>query len=118
MWASYSKMADGRTFSNYTPDSVVDEQLRHRENIQTNWDYRIYLQENASSIMKLNQAQSFEHKMPIYVQGPNTPYTFKGDEQGNYSDLKQSYLSREELQKRMKHTVITQEELLMFSRSH
>ena len=56
--------------------------------------------------------------MPIYVQGPNTPYTFKGDEQGNYSDLKQSYLSREELQKRMKHTVITQEELLMFSRSH
>ena len=118
MWTPFSKMADGRTFTKYTPDSVIDEQLRQRENIQTNWDYRIYLQENASSIMKLNQAQAYEYKMPTYIPGPTNPYTFKGDEQGDYSDLKYSYLSKEELQKRMKHTVISQKDLLMFARSH
>lgn len=119
MWTPFSRMADGRTFARPTPDALIDEQLRQRENIQTNWDYRIYLQENASSIMKMNQLQSYDYKMPTYIPGPNTPYLFKHNELiGDESDLKLSYISREELQQRMKPRVITQEELLMLSRSH
>jgi hypothetical protein len=104
MWTPFSRMADGRTFSAGTSDATLDEQLRQRENIRTNWDYRIYLQENASSIMKLNQTESMNYKVPTYIETP--------------SDLKQSYLSKEQLQKNMKPVILTQEELLRYARAH
>jgi hypothetical protein len=37
-------MADGRTYSNWQPCAVINENIRTRENILTNWDYRNYLQ--------------------------------------------------------------------------
>jgi hypothetical protein len=104
MWTPFSRMADGRTFSSGTSDAILDEKLRQRENIRTNWDYRVYLQENASSIMKLNQAESMYYKVPTYIETP--------------SDLKQLYLSKEQLQKNMKPIIITQEELLRYARAH
>ena len=104
MWTPFSRMADGRTFSAGTSDATLDEQLRQRENIRTNWDYRIYLQENASSIMKLNQAESMNYKVSTYIEP--------------VSDLKQAYLSKEQLQKNMKPVILTQEELLRYARAH
>ena len=48
-------MSDGRAFSNWQPTAALNEQIRVRENIQTNWAYRQYLQKNATSIIAFDQ---------------------------------------------------------------
>ena len=83
-------MADGRTYSNWQPGAVINENIRKRENIHTNRDYRHYLQSNAKSIMSLNQRVACQETgcTPLYSdQSQTTP-----------SDLKQLYLSRQQLQ--------------------
>jgi hypothetical protein len=83
-------MADGRTYSNWQPGAVINENIRKRENIHTNRDYRHYLQSNAKSIMSLNQRVACQETgcTPLYSeQSPPPP-----------SDLKQLYLSRQQLQ--------------------
>jgi hypothetical protein len=83
-------MADGRTYSNWQPGAVINENIRKQENIHTNRDYRHYLQANANSIMTLNKRVACEHSgcTPLYSkQNPAPP-----------SDLKQVYLSRQQLQ--------------------
>jgi len=83
-------MADGRTYSNWQPGAVINENIRKRENIYTNRDYRHYLQSNAKSIMSLNQRVACQETgcTPLYSdQLQTTP-----------SDLKQLYLSRQQLQ--------------------
>ena len=87
-----ANMKDGRVYSNWQPTAVINEQLRRKENIQTNWQYRAYIQSNAMSIMDYNKTEtclqsgcpSTYGRMPKYVEG----------------DLKQDYLSRQEMQKR------------------
>jgi hypothetical protein len=49
-------MSDGRAFSNWQPTAALNEQIRAREDIQTNWAYRQYLQKNATSIISFNQS--------------------------------------------------------------
>ena len=87
-----ANMEDGRVYSNWQPTAVINEQIRKRENIQTNWNYRAYLQKNAMSIMDYNKTEaclqsgcpSTYGRMNKYVEG----------------DLKQYYLSRQEMQKK------------------
>jgi hypothetical protein len=52
---SPAMMSDGRAFSNWQPTAALNEQIRAREHIQTNWAYRQYLQKNAISIMEFDQ---------------------------------------------------------------
>jgi hypothetical protein len=84
-------MADGRTYSNWQPCAVINENIRKRENILTNWDYRNYLQSNAKSIMSLDRRKACEQSgcTPIQSKLSLTPPT----------DLHQIYLSRQQLQK-------------------
>lgn len=51
-------MSDGRSYADWTPSAVLTEQIRKRENIQTNSDYRAYLQKNADSIMSFNRSMA------------------------------------------------------------
>jgi len=44
------KMSDGRNFVNYQPAAVVNEVLRRKENLHSNWAYRKYMQANADAI--------------------------------------------------------------------
>ena len=83
-------MADGRTYSNWQPCAVINENIRKRENINTNWDYRNYLQSNANSIMSLDRRKACEQTgcTPIDNKLSLTPPT----------DLHQIYLSRQQLQ--------------------
>ena len=60
-------MSDGRSNSDWTPSAVLSEQLRKRENITTNSEYRAYLQKNAGSIMAFNASMAGQQ-----TGGPST----------------------------------------------
>jgi hypothetical protein len=107
-------MNDGRNYSSWTADSTMNNQIKRDANITSNWDYRRYLQTNAHQIMKQNTAGA------CYTLGinpvtlinnetlPSSPFVFKStqDNQGppfgyENTDLKNMYLSREQLNARM-----------------
>ena len=39
-------MSDGRNFAQWQPDALVNERIQRQEGIQSNWQYRQYLQKN------------------------------------------------------------------------
>lgn len=107
-------MNDGRNYSTWQPEAVVNQQIQKDAGIKSNWEYRQYLQNNANHIMKYNTMES------IYASGnnpytlvnnqpsENTPFLYKSTydtSKPNYgfnnSDLKMNYLTREQLQSRM-----------------
>jgi hypothetical protein len=100
-------MADGRNFSSWQPDAVMNNTIKKQENIKSNWQYRSYLTNNANQIMKFNNLQACEDMGISNYNGSidtqnNTPYLFQSsfDPPGNQSDLKSPYLTREQLQLR------------------
>lgn len=109
-------MSDSRNYSSWQPDAVINQRIQTTENIQSNWSYRQFLQQNGLKVMNYNNQEA------CYVSGldpriadqndrtpsDNVPYTFKGifdtSKPGfGYcnSDLKNPYLSREQLNSRM-----------------
>ena len=111
-------MADGRNFASWQPDSVINEKIRQESGIKTNWQYRKYLMENADQIIKYNQLgacnecsstsnYSDEETLNKSNLVNSQPFGYEN------SDLKNSYLSRQQLQERMITPVITQDQLLM-----
>lgn len=105
-------MTDGRTvIAGSQPDAIANEQLIKENNIQTNWEYRRYLQTNAKEIMKKNCMSMCNDVGYVcrYENEPvgNTPQMFRnmnerGTDMAGYSDsdLKRMYLTREELNAR------------------
>jgi hypothetical protein len=105
-------MNDGRNYSSYIPGSAMDKQIKKRQNIETNSDYRAYLQNNADEIIKNNQLNACnECSSCPYVnsgnQNFNQPYIFNSilsnDQPFGYqgSDLKNIYLSRQQMEAKM-----------------
>ena len=91
------KMADGRNFTNWQPVAVINESLRQKDGIHTNWDYRKYLQENAESIRSFNLAlaQRQVSNFPVMSLAPRptnmsteTPYGMAS------SDLRNDFLAQ------------------------
>ncbi len=125
-------MNDGRSvLSSWVPESQINDTLKQENSIKSNWEYRQYLTRNAESIMKNNYREAANDTgynnasvpMPSIqsneIKGFETyPYSFKNVMDDNRpkgystSDLKQSYLSREQLASRKMSPVITQEEML------
>lgn len=124
-------MNDGRSIvSSHQPEAIINNELLHRNGIQTNWQYRKYLTENSKEIMEWNfreasnDAGYFKRHTdaPINtmdsLQSATTPYLFNSIMDNNKpighasSDLKMLYLSREQLNARKISPVITQEDLL------
>ena len=107
-------MADGRNFAQWQPDAVVNNRIQQKEGITNNWSYRQYLQHNGLQIMSYNTTEAcYELGLDPHVQtgktpSDNVPYTFKstfdtsrpGFGYSN-SDLKNPYLSREQLNSRL-----------------
>lgn len=118
-------MNDGRNFSGWQPGNAVNAAIRKAENIQSNWDYRKYLTHNADNVMKINSIDavnmSGHGSFEVEANQPNTPFMYASvmdvREPMGYvqSDLKDLYLSRDQLQARMVAPEITQEQLLAFS---
>jgi hypothetical protein len=100
----------------WQPEAVLNNKIHTQSNINSNWKYRQYMQNNASHIMKYNSMES------IYSSGNNpysvtnnkpeskTPYMFTSlhdNSLPNYnfdyynSDLKQNFVSNQQLQARM-----------------
>ncbi len=92
-----ANMADGRVYANWEPTAVINEQLRKRENIQTNWEYRAYLQKNANTIREYNQTEACLQS--------GCPYTYARQPVYHETDMKHCYLTRQQLQQKMYPTL-------------
>jgi len=116
-------MHDGRNYANWQPGAEINNNLREKQGIISNSQYRKYLIANADKIIRGNQVEAINESglnMSNYSNdnNSNTPFIFnsavdnrkpKGYET---SDLKNIYLSRHKLQSRMVTPVLTQEQLL------
>lgn len=107
-------MNDGRNYSSWQPEAVVNERIQQREGIHSNWAYRRYLQTNANTIMNYNTQEACynlgmdPHYTINATPSTNVPYTFKNTFDSSRpgfgycnSDLKSPYLSREQLNARL-----------------
>jgi hypothetical protein len=113
-------MADGRNYASWSPDAVINERIQKNEGINNNWNYRQYLQKHGLQIMKYNNEEScYElglnpHNNTNNTPSSNVPYTFKSTFDTSTpgygycnSDLKNPYLSREQLNSRLISPSIT-----------
>lgn len=107
-------MNDGRLWSSWQPDAVVNNRIQQNEGINNNWAYRQYLQNHGLQIMKYNNEEScYELGLSAHYSTNNTPssnvpYTFKSTfdtSKPGYgycnSDLKNPYLTSEQLNARL-----------------
>jgi hypothetical protein len=122
-------MNDGRSISAaFQPEAVKNRELLQNAGIKSNWQYRKYLTENSREIAEQNfkeacndtgYTQRFtpnerEYQKPI----TNTPFVYPSYLDGSQpigysnSDLKDLYLTREQLNARRQSPAITQEELI------
>jgi len=102
-------MSDGRVvLAAHQPDAVVNQQLIVDHGIQSNWEYRRFLQENAQMVMETNMREAsndcgyynrwIDYKMQL--KEPIMYNSLLDNRQPEFyenSDLKQIYLSREQL---------------------
>lgn len=119
-------MSDGRAITaSYQPEAVLNNHLLKELGVTSNWQYRQYLTNHSKEIMKYNCIQSANDAgyYRRYIGEPNekpysTPYIVPSfvdtskPEGYQTSDLKEIYLSREQLHARMVAPEITQEDLL------
>ncbi len=107
-------MSDGRNWSSWLPDAVINNRIRNQENIKTSWDYRRFLTNHGLEIMKYNTMEACytlgldPHVSTDKTPSSNVPYVYKGTfDTGKpgfgycNSDLKNPYLNREQLYAKM-----------------
>ena len=121
-------MNDGRAVAaSWQPGAVVDEAIRKDNNITSNWQYRRYLTKNSEEIKSHNFKQAC-NDIGYYIRNENkdfdrsaslrTPHMYKDVNEpvqhtgATSSDLKELYLTKEQLQSRHVVPSITQEELM------
>ena len=121
-------MMDGRTIvASDQPEAVLNNALIKELGIQSNWQYRNYLTQNAEDIMKYNYRESSNDVgyFKRYADTPkeyNVPFmypSFISEATPNGyqpSDLKQVYLSREQLESRKVAPTISQEEIMKYNK--
>jgi hypothetical protein len=113
-------MSDGRNYASWQPEAVLNTRIQEQEHIKTNLQYRQYMQQNGLKIMKYNAREFCEESGvgPFSNKGNENVMVNKPDENVPYlylntfdttkpkygykdSDLKNYYLSREQLNARM-----------------
>ena len=112
-------MSDGRNYATWQPEAVVNDRIQRQEGIQTNWGYRQYLQRNGIQIMNYNNVEAcYDLGLDPHVKtgrtpSDNVPYKFKNTFDTSKpgfgycnSDLKNPYLSSEQLNARLISTSI------------
>ena len=92
-----ANMADGRVYSNWEPTAVINEQLRKREKLNTNSEYRAYIQQHANAIIEYNHTEACLQS--------GCPYTYARQPVYHETDMKKMYLTRQELQQKMYPTL-------------
>jgi hypothetical protein len=110
------KMSDGRSaISSWQPESAANNQLLKNNDIKSNWEYRKYLTHHSQQVMEYNFRETCNDTgyfiPPLEVGEPNkhstnVPYTYTSytdnskPEGYQESDLKDMYLTREQLNSR------------------
>jgi hypothetical protein len=115
-------MSDGRANSNWHPAAQVNKSLISQSGIGSSYDYRRFLQQNATALMKTNHVTACNQVGPAMfgpVENVHPPkYAFRScdDKHVPYgyetSDLKNQYLSRQELENRLHKPYMAQENYL------
>jgi hypothetical protein len=120
------RMTDSRSLiAAHQPEAVLNENLLKQNNIRSNWEYRKYLTENSQQIAQdnfreaCNDAGYFQRFTPdergfqkeVHQTPSQTIYKTPETVLQEHSDLKQLYLSREELQNKKAPITITQDQL-------
>ena len=117
-------MQDGRTYSSYQPEAVVNQRIQEVNNINSNWKYRQFLTQNANQIMQFNTTEACytlglnPHVTTDATPSSNVPFLYKSTFDTSTpgfgyptSDLKNPYLSRQQLEARMISPSITMNEV-------
>jgi hypothetical protein len=103
-------ISDGRLFTSYQPESVINERIQNSANINSNWNYRRYLQQNGLQIMNYNNKEAcsmlgLENNNEVSTPSSNVPYKFNSlfdtSQPCQKSDLKSPYMTREQLNTRL-----------------
>lgn len=107
-------MSDGRNYSSWQPESIVNDKIKQDAGINSNWKYRQYLQNNANTIMKYNSMETIyasgnnPYAVDNKVPSANVPYMFSSTHDTskpsfgfNNTDLKQDYLTKQQNSARM-----------------
>jgi len=121
------RMEDSRSLiAAYQPEAILNETLLKKSNVKSNWEYRKYLTENSQKIAQDNFREAcndvgyFErfapnergyqskiHQTPLHGMNYKSQSTILNEN----SDLKDLYLSREDLQKKRDPVIVTQDQL-------
>jgi len=112
-------LEDGRSITaSYQPEAVLNATLIQQNQIQSNWQYRKYLTAHADQIMQQNFKEACNDMGYFQRFAPNErgnagPITQSGPKvnRPDPSDLKQMYLSRDELNDRQRVLLQSQENL-------
>ncbi len=107
-------MSDGRIWASWSPDAVINQRIINQEGIKNSWDYRKFLTGHGLEIMKYNTMEACytlglsPHIETNKTPSDNVPYVYKNTfdtSKPGYgycnSDLKNPYLSREQLYAKM-----------------
>jgi hypothetical protein len=122
-------MDDGRSITaSYQPEAIRNRELLESSGIKSNWQYRKYLTDNSQEIAEQNfkeacndvgYTQRFTpNERENQTKISNVPFVYPsyldGSQPVGYStsDLKDLYLTREQLNARREAPSITQEELI------
>jgi hypothetical protein len=102
-------MSDGRNYSSWQPESVLNDKIKQDAGINSNWKYRQYLQQNANNIMKFNMMETISNSgnNPYAVDNKtpssNVPHLFTSTHDTsspaygfNNSDLKQDFMTKQQ----------------------
>ena len=121
-------MSDGRQYTNWNSACNTNNAVIHSNNIQTNYQYRQYLINNAKQVMSSNQKTAcdecgFCQYSQAYTPQPLGKYLYKScsDMSKPYgyenSDLKNMYVSRQALQSRLTGPLMSQQGMFSMPRS-
>jgi hypothetical protein len=107
-------MMDGRNYASWQPEAVINKRIQKQENIHSNWSYRQYMTHHGLEIMRYNTTEACnemglnQHTETSKTPSANVPILYTNifdTAQPGYgycnSDLKNPYMSREQLQARM-----------------
>ena len=106
-------MSDGRNYTNWLPEEVANTAIKKQANITSNWEYRMYLQNNGTRVIEQNTleatyASGINQNDTQTTESTNEPLLFRSTFDSrqhpfvqNNSDLKTQYLTREQLNARM-----------------
>lgn len=119
-----ARMSDGRLYRNFDPSSTANNDLKNKLGIKSGYEYRQYLMKNGNYLIRknfdsfINNSSKQDENILNRVLNDGK-YLFKNLEDKSMpygyetSDLKNVYLSRQELNSKLTAPIMTQDQMLI-----